>query len=522
MFFKRSVKEEYMPRKSISLLFGAGAEISYGLPSGGKFALEIFRYRDSSDKDKFKEKLKRINMRSFYSTNWLPKNFKNKGVSSFRKDRYISILQSSIEYKRNAIIDFLENFDNNISEFVGMYDIDSAFYNLTENHIGDVIYSQVLEFAQPLAGGNKLFESRYFSAMLNLLEKVDPDLRDNVHFENIKTIIRTFIEFVIGACGKEFIQNLNEELFKKKPDEIDIFDDIGNVFSLEYHKIGLDGLKFLLETKPCDITEESSDLEIIEFFSYSILEKMISELIDYQALIDENFRYIYCPKANWGKFCSMAIFLQNVHDYMSSVVGNVQDFEHANGFYNDFEVLNDLFDIKAIGTTNYTNLVKRNSPTDVYYLNGSLEELYDPFLNKIIQQNVEIESDHILFPFIFTQSGIKPLTTINVSKRYVNYFDKLKESDIICVIGFGFNQDDGHINGIFRDLITEHQKEVIIFEYCTSPSFNKEKAVSKYRRKLRLENNEDIIVLPIDKEKKVYGKIWYEYITSEILQLERE
>lgn len=25
-------------------LFGAGAEAAYGLPSGGKFALEIFRY----------------------------------------------------------------------------------------------------------------------------------------------------------------------------------------------------------------------------------------------------------------------------------------------------------------------------------------------------------------------------------------------------------------------------------------------------------------------------------------------
>ena len=27
----------------LSFLFGAGAEISYGLPSGGKFALDIFR-----------------------------------------------------------------------------------------------------------------------------------------------------------------------------------------------------------------------------------------------------------------------------------------------------------------------------------------------------------------------------------------------------------------------------------------------------------------------------------------------
>ena len=31
-------------------LFGAGAEVSYGLPSGGKFALDIFRFDTSSSK----------------------------------------------------------------------------------------------------------------------------------------------------------------------------------------------------------------------------------------------------------------------------------------------------------------------------------------------------------------------------------------------------------------------------------------------------------------------------------------
>ena len=36
------------------ILFGAGAEIGYGLPSGGKFALDIFRYDVSKSKKNFK------------------------------------------------------------------------------------------------------------------------------------------------------------------------------------------------------------------------------------------------------------------------------------------------------------------------------------------------------------------------------------------------------------------------------------------------------------------------------------
>ena len=38
----------------ISLFFGAGAECSYGLPSGGKFALDIFRMSTGEDKTKLK------------------------------------------------------------------------------------------------------------------------------------------------------------------------------------------------------------------------------------------------------------------------------------------------------------------------------------------------------------------------------------------------------------------------------------------------------------------------------------
>lgn len=37
-----------------SVLFGTGAEIGYGLPSGGKFALDIFRYDVSKNKKNFK------------------------------------------------------------------------------------------------------------------------------------------------------------------------------------------------------------------------------------------------------------------------------------------------------------------------------------------------------------------------------------------------------------------------------------------------------------------------------------
>ena len=45
-----------------------------------------------------------------------------------------------------------------------------------------------------------------------------------------------------------------------------------------------------------------------------------------------------------------------------------------------------------------------------------------------------------------------------MSQRYVELYEKFKECDSIAIIGYGFNGDDGHINGMFRSLIEEEQK----------------------------------------------------------------
>ena len=62
-------------------LFGAGAEIGYGLPSGGQFALDIFRFDTTSSKDAFKQMRDQVKSTTFYASNWLPKGFKDKNIT---------------------------------------------------------------------------------------------------------------------------------------------------------------------------------------------------------------------------------------------------------------------------------------------------------------------------------------------------------------------------------------------------------------------------------------------------------
>lgn len=66
-------------------LFGAGAEAAYGLPSGGKFALEIFRHDTAKSKEAFKNSRDNVDTHTAYANDWLPEGFSDKNISTFGK-----------------------------------------------------------------------------------------------------------------------------------------------------------------------------------------------------------------------------------------------------------------------------------------------------------------------------------------------------------------------------------------------------------------------------------------------------
>lgn len=64
-----------MKLKKVGFLFGAGAEMGYNLPSGGKFALDIFRQDTTQSKVEFKEMRAGIDKKTSYANTWLKWNF---------------------------------------------------------------------------------------------------------------------------------------------------------------------------------------------------------------------------------------------------------------------------------------------------------------------------------------------------------------------------------------------------------------------------------------------------------------
>lgn len=501
--------------KKIGLFFGAGAEVGYGLPSGGKFAIDLFRQDPTKYKKKLRKTLEEIKVTSTYATNWLPDSYLNKPIYAFGEKDFISIIQSSIEYRQDKIVEKFNDFDSLCEKAITKLKIDKNLLNekfeeISGGEIGSVIYSQKIKINPLITNDVKLFSSSYYSAMLETI-------RTQENKDDLQRYSISFLQLIVGAHGYNLVKKLNEELFTQTPDDLPIFDDIFGMFSLEFHKAGSTALELLLREKRTFNKDKNASLaELLSAISQEVLENIFIDILDYQKLIDNHYRYLYCPKKEWAKFTKMVVFLEIAKDYISQNLGNIKT--NQEGYYNDLLSINDL-EITSIGTSNYNNIIEIVSPKiaekqNIIHLNGSVKDSYNPYKNNIEKIGTDSTSQEkqILVPFLLTQSGIKPLTSVEMSRRYVDLFDSFKNSDAIISIGFGFNQDDGHINGLFRELIEVYNKKLIVIDVSTDES----KTQKEIKNKLRVgTNGGNIIVISIDKDtRKSNDKFWYELVAD--------
>lgn len=538
-----------MSKSKVSLFFGAGAEIGYGLPSGGRFALDLFRAPVDEDKAAFRRQLEGINRTSAYAARWLPADYSKKRLHVFGKADFEGMIMSSLEYRREAILAYLDRFDHQIEWLIGRLALDeetlrAKFRESTGEEIGQVLYGHEVKLNGRLAEQVGLFDSVYFSAMLKTLE-----ISGN---RRLRKIVRALLELLVGSCGHRLISTLNEELFESAPERLSVFDDLSGIFSLDYRTLGQTGLEIVLLDQPGEPGNAGDgDLPLAETMAglgRAALEEIYTQALDYQALIDSHFRYLYNPKAQWAKFTRISIFLHTVRRYIASCGESAAErLETGPGYYHDLLPFSHHVDIEAVGTSNYNpfiQIVVRTSPLSelpVYHLNGSVDEFYDPYGNSVVSAPGETdwpetpglsewpersgksygtspgtsggkgsyaEYPHLLVPFLFTQSGVKPLTSITMSRRYVELYDRFQASDLIIICGYGFNGDDGHINGMFRSLALEG-KPLLILHYGEG----KEASLRReYQEKLRLPSADMLEVLTVNDSRKHGSQLWWEAV----------
>ena len=492
-------------------LFGAGAELAYKLPSGGHFALDIFRQDTTDPKQKFKKMRDAVDSTTAYASQWLPKDYISKNINTFGKSVFQSIIMSTVEHKRRQIVKKVNEFDDVSSWIVNKLkadgiDVDRAFMDLLGREVSNIHLDQVISYNDAFKNGNKLFESNYFSALLLVYRD-----KDEPGKQILGRILLSIMQLQLGALSEDLSRNINDNLFSKKDEKIDLFDDFGELIKLNYNVAGVSGLEFLLEDHEI---ETITPYGIILRFAQLLIEEIYASVLDYKSLIDSNWHYLYNPSSDWAKFCKIAIFLLTVHQYITEL-GDKADKYNADGYYNMLrKSLNDgMYEASAIATTNYNKIIEEilGSEYPVTYLNGSVAVWYDPYLNKVgSKTELDNSEHHIIVPLLFTQSGTKPMTSISMSMKYVEMYQKWKDSDAIVVVGFGFGTDDEHINGILRTLVNDNGKELKV---VTLKHDKSEDAESKeIARKLKVVDHRKVKMILVDRDGKKDGKPWTEWL----------
>ena len=607
-----------MEQKPLNLgfLFGAGAEKCFGLPDGGEFAIKLFNRNYSDLKDEFKEAIVEIFANKNTSPSyieWLDlEETRNRRVYSFGKIDFNSVVESSAEQKKDAIIKFCQNIDSEAQEVY--HDLNKVLtnkdtWNQLCQELTEMVSSQdnykieLNESFEQIETFNEFFNSRTFKLMISCMnlegtedEAVSKDQNQTANEKQDQLTIseethqRLFDSFKVMmymitiAFGDDVKKELKKGFFSSKNSKVqELLDEVSPIFKMDIGNAADHIFDFIRQKQPALV----AGMDVVDRFSiliFNLSYRLCTKAIDYQMLVDSLFKYIMNPKIDWTKFTKMMLFLQAAYDAIteSNHLLTIDKLKKAKSYYMDIirELQQDssILKIKGLGSANYNDyygkLVKGlNEGMDddelkerfgsISRLNGGVGEFYNPYKNSLViisDENFKAEAEaraednakakpnskakakakakakndkqdeeqsinrfifnnQLITPFFFTQSGTKPMTSIDISCRYADLYRNYQEADVIVVIGFNFNSDDSHINTIFRDLVENKGKRLISLSIDSDHDVDRqEKDLCK---KLRIDDNEAmkrVEVLVIDKEtrfvqnEKGQSKLWLDYI----------
>lgn len=315
------------------------------------------------------------------------------------------------------------------------------------------------------------------------------------------------------------------------------------------------------------LQQMESALPALTLMAQELFFTVASQFLSYKGLIDGMWRYLYDPKANWTKFSQLSCFLFAVHAYILEQAGKCSG-EH--GYYEQVREAEKqkLFTTSIFATTNYTTLIRERlfsqeeqkqlkdkdeayylehpNERKLAYLNGSTSFIYDPYLNDMYEALEESEDSidwckhgHFTVPLMFTQSGTKAMTVVEMNDMYASLFHSWLESDAVVLVGFNCSKDDSHINSMLRKFLemSKGQKPIVIVtrapnaadfdpkdiqsgktpeELCLADFANK-LHLEEYRDRLRLIGITDIVSNKAPEEEQkhnnsVNGVMWYEQL----------
>jgi hypothetical protein len=483
------------------------------MPAGGRFALEAIR-RAKGQTDAFKQKRTLVSLHCDQAyRDWLPPVFEKKRVQPLAGTDEDRMFDHSLQTGYERIIESLNDYDATAKSFLSGVGWDeeriaAAFTRLTGgSSFGATPYKNI-EIKRSISElPSRLFKSKYFSAIVELA-KTGP-LTDTM-----TDLARSTNQLYLGAHGQNAVLSLADQPLVNAPEDNPAFQELGQMFAIHPVDAGVAAFKAVMKSTD---EQELQDETIFPVIARMVLESAVERFLDYRSIVDDLLPALFRPRDKWGQFTKIFTFLMGTREYM--LQKEPKALEMTSGYYHDL-IGRREFEIATVGTANYTSLATHALASvyngSIVHLNGSLNEYLDPYKSEVLLAPATIGINRFLVPFLFTQSGIKPLTSVDVSRRYVQYYDSLIDSDAAIILGFGFNADDGHINSLFRKAVEEKNMRLIILKYAASGKFDTDEALEEARRFLRLDRSDQITVLPVNKSRKVEGEPWVDAVLESL------
>ena len=124
-----------------------------------------------------------------------------------------------------------------------------------------------------------------------------------------------------------------------------------------------------------------------------------------------------------------------------------------------YKILSQLFPDSYAVTTNYTPLLEHAGFAKPVCLAGKLSQFEIPGQLRVIDlQEEEIKNNTLIFPFIATQSPIKPIIDYGQMLEYSRFIDMLTKVHTLVIIGYGINENDNHINALLRYFLYQNKE----------------------------------------------------------------
>ena len=211
-------------------------------------------------------------------------------------------------------------------------------------------------------------------------------------------------------------------------------------------------------------------------------DDIIDKNSSYMGILDERFYTLIHPRVlgiekfwtvvhcYWHAYLTLVKeFLEgeDTKEYYLSIMQNPKDaYEEIKKKASGLKSLDSYYSVLGktknevrVVTTNYTPLCSviaedRVDDKSIAYIHGSFKWFERPKELSVIDITDPSSSfEEIYFPFMFLQSGLKPVVHPVQLREYAKALEFLDDSSRMIIVGYQANHDDNHLNSLLREYL---------------------------------------------------------------------